>query len=133
VLLNLARPSEHWTVDKVTRLYSGGEQDIALPASAIWVHVTYQSAFVDDGGKLQIRRDVYGVDNRTLAAIRSERSVIEASPEGTKSEQPEVVASGSQPARRKTAVAPSNVSFLQSFFFGAPARPARPPRSVSAR
>src|SRR3984893_11179526 len=77
VLLNLARPSEHWTVDRVTRLYSGGEQDIALPPAALWVHVTYQSAFVDDIGKLQLRRDVYGLDSRTLAAVRSERGVIE--------------------------------------------------------
>ena len=132
VLLNLARPSEHWTVDRVTRLYSGGEQDIALPPAAIWVHVTYQSAFVDDSGKLQVRRDVYGLDNRTLAAVRSERGVIEPTPEG-KGEQPEV-ASASQPSRRKV-VTPNTVSFLQSFFFGAPAqaRLARPPRSVNAR
>ena len=132
VLLNLARPSEHWTVDRVTRLYSGGEQDIALPPAAIWVHVTYQSAFVDDSGKLQVRRDVYGLDNRTLAAVRSERGVIEPTPEG-KGEQPEV-ASASQPSRRKV-VTPNTVSFLQSFFFGAPAqaRPVRPPRSVNAR
>jgi hypothetical protein len=132
VLLNLARPSEHWTVDRVTRLYSGGEQDIALPPAAIWVHVTYQSAFVDDSGKLQVRRDVYGLDNRTLAAVRSERGVIEPTPEG-KGEQPEV-ASASQPSRRKV-VTPNTVSFLQSFFFSAPAqaRRVRPPRSVNAR
>jgi murein L,D-transpeptidase YcbB/YkuD len=132
VLLNLARPSEHWTVDRVTRLYSGGEQDISLPPTAIWVHVTYQSAYVDDSGKLQVRRDVYGLDNRTLAAVRSERGVIEPTPEG-KGEQPEV-ASASQPSRRKV-VTPNTVSFLQSFFFGAPAqaRPVRPPRSVNAR
>jgi murein L,D-transpeptidase YcbB/YkuD len=132
VLLNLARPSEHWTVDRVTRLYSGGEQDIALPSAAIWVHVTYQSALVDDSGKLQVRRDVYGLDNRTLAAVRSERGVIEPTPEG-KGEQPEV-ASASQPSRRKV-VTPNTVSFLQSFFFSAPAqaRPVRPPRSVNAR
>jgi hypothetical protein len=63
VLLNLARPSEHWTVDRVTRLYSGGEQDIPLPPTAIWVHVTYQSAFVDDSGKLQVRRGVWAIDS----------------------------------------------------------------------
>ena len=133
VLLNLARPSEHWTVDRVTRLYSGGEQDIALPSAAIWVHVTYQSALVDDSGKLQVRRDVYGLDTRTLAAIRSERGVIEPTPEG-KGEQAEVASAASQPSRRKV-VTPNTVSFLQSFFFGAPAqaRPARPPRSVNAR
>ena len=53
VLLNLARPSEHRTVERVTRMFGAGEQDIQLPPAAIWVHMTYQSAFVDDTGKLQ--------------------------------------------------------------------------------
>ena len=47
-----------------------------MPAP-IWVHLTYQSAFVDDAGKLQIRRDVYNLDSRTLAAIKSERGMVE--------------------------------------------------------
>jgi L,D-transpeptidase YcbB len=41
VLLNLARPSEHWTVERVTRMFGAGEQDIQLPPAAIWVHLTY--------------------------------------------------------------------------------------------
>ena len=131
VVLNLARPSEHWTVDRVTQLYPGGEQDIALPANAIRVHVTYQSAFIDDNGKLQMRRDVYGLDSRTLAAIRTERGVIEPTPEG-KSEQPEV-ASAAPPGKRKAGTTQSTISYLQSFFFGGPPRPVRPPRSVYAR
>jgi L,D-transpeptidase YcbB len=131
VVLNLARPTEHWTVEKVTRLYGAGEQDISLPPTAIWVHVTYESASVDDAGKLQMRRDVYGLDSRTLAAIRSERGAIEPpAPPEAKPEQQEV-ASTAQPSKRRV-VAPT-VPFLQSFFFGAPARPVRPPRSVSAR
>jgi L,D-transpeptidase YcbB len=129
VLLNIARPGEHWTAEKVTRMFGGGEQDIALPPTAIWVHLTYQSAFVDDAGKLQLRRDVYNLDSRTLAAIKSERAIIETVPEG-KSEQE--VASGS--GRRKTAT-PRAVSFFQSFFFGGPAqvRPQRPPRGIYYR
>ncbi len=131
VVLNLARPSEHWTVDRVTRMYGAGEQDISLPPSAISVHVTYQTAFVDDNGKLQTRRDVYGLDSRTLAAIRSERGVIEPTPEG-KGDQPEV-ASAATPGKRRPAPTQSTVSYLQSFFFGGPPRPVRPPRSVYAR
>jgi hypothetical protein len=67
------------------------------------VHLTYQSAFVDDNGKLQVRRDVYNLDSCTLAAIKSEREIIETVPE-KKSEQ--VIASGarSQPSRTKTAI-----------------------------
>ncbi len=126
VLLNLARPEEHWTTEKVTRMFGGGEQDIALPAGKIWVHVTYQSAFVDEHDKLQVRRDVYNLDSRTIAAIRSERAIIESAPEGKKEKEKEQeVASTST---RRKAVAPPTVSFLQSFFFGQPARPQRPVR-----
>src|SRR5271166_4802103 len=119
VLLNIARPNEHWTVDRVTRMFGGGEQDIALPTQ-IWVHTTYQSAFVDDNGKLQFRRDVYNLDSRTLAAIKSERAIIETGPEA-KSE-PVVASSG---GGRRVA-APRAMSFFQSFFFGGQApRPSR--------
>jgi L,D-transpeptidase YcbB len=129
VLLNLARPNERWTAQKITQMFGGGEQDIALPPTAIWVHLTYQSGFVDDAGKLQLRRDVYNLDSRTLAAIKSERAIIETVPEGKREQE---IASGT--GRRK-AVTPPSVSFLQSFFFGAPAqvRPQRPPRGIFYR
>jgi L,D-transpeptidase YcbB len=121
VLLNIARPNEHWTLERVTRMFGGGEQDIQLP-TPIWVHTTYQSAFVDDNGKLQFRRDVYNLDSRTLAAIKSERAIIEAVPEA-KSE-PVVASSGSGGGRR--AAAPRSMSFFESFFFGGQApRPSR--------
>ena len=80
VLLNIARPTEHWTVERVTQMFGGGEQDIALQPAQIWVHLTYQSAFVDDNGKLQVRRDLYNLDSRTLAAIKTERVIIEPAP-----------------------------------------------------
>jgi murein L,D-transpeptidase YcbB/YkuD len=128
VLLNLARPSEHWSVERVTRMYGGGEQDLQLPPAAIWVHVTYQTAFVDDNGKLQLRRDVYGLDGRMLAAVRSERAIVEPpAPEGTKPEPQVASASG----HRKTA-APPTMSFFQSLFYGG-SRQTRPPRGVYYR
>jgi L,D-transpeptidase YcbB len=129
VLLNLARPSEHWSTERVTRMFGAGEQDLALPAGSIWVHVTYQSAFVDDAGKLQLRRDVYGVDSRTIAAIKSERVMIEPAPEA-KPEQQEV-ASGS--GRRKAVAQPQAMSFFQSLFFGGRSPPPRPQRGVAYR
>ena len=58
---------------RIKKMFGTAEQDIQLPPRPIWVHLTYQSAFVDDDGKLQIRRDVYNLDGRTLAAIKSER------------------------------------------------------------
>jgi murein L,D-transpeptidase YcbB/YkuD len=91
VLLNIARPREHWTAARITSMFGGAEQDIQLPTQ-VWVHLTYQTAFVDNAGKLQMRRDLYNLDSRTLAAIKSERGIVEPAPEHKR--EPEVVASG---------------------------------------
>ena len=130
VLFNIARPSENWTADRVTRMFGSGEQDIQLPVP-IWVHLTYQTAFVDDTGKLQTRRDVYNIDSRTLAAIKSERGMIEP-PQERKREE---IASTS---RRRVAAPPPQqgraFSFFEALFGGGPAyAPARPvpPRGVA--
>jgi murein L,D-transpeptidase YcbB/YkuD len=77
VLLNIARPNEHWTAERIKRMYGGSEQDLQIQPTAIWVHLTYQTAFVDNAGKLQMRRDIYNLDGRTLAAIKSERGNLE--------------------------------------------------------
>jgi murein L,D-transpeptidase YcbB/YkuD len=80
VLLNIARPHERWTTERITRMYGAGEQNLQVLPTTIWVHLTYQTAFVDNAGKLQLRRDVYNLDSRTLAAIRSERGNLEPAP-----------------------------------------------------
>jgi hypothetical protein len=67
-----------------------------------------------------MRRDVYNLDSRTIAAIKSERAMIETIPEG-KSEQ--VFASGS--GVRKVA---TPRPFLPPLFFDG--RPLRPPRGI---
>jgi murein L,D-transpeptidase YcbB/YkuD len=101
VLLNIARPQEHWTAARITHMFGNGEQDLQLQPTPIWVHLTYQTAFVDNAGKLQTRRDVYNLDSRTLAAIRSARGVIEPTPERKRED---LVASGSTPRRSAPAV-----------------------------
>jgi hypothetical protein len=50
---------------------AGGEQDIQLP-TFIPVNLTYQTAFVDDDGKLQFRDDVYGRDRQLLAILKGD-------------------------------------------------------------
>jgi murein L,D-transpeptidase YcbB/YkuD len=135
ILLNVARPDEHWTVDRVTRLYGAGERDIQVAQGNIWVHVTYQSAFVDDAGKLQTRRDIYGIDSRTMAAIRSERAIIENAPAPERKQDPEV-ASSSSPNRKRTAAAsaPQTPGSFFAQLFGRPMPPpgrvVRPPRGM---
>jgi L,D-transpeptidase YcbB len=86
VLLNIARPNEHWTAEKIKRMYGGSEQNLQIQPTTIWVHLTYQTAFVDNAGKLQMRRDIYNLDNRTLAAIKTERGNLEPAPERKREE-----------------------------------------------
>jgi murein L,D-transpeptidase YcbB/YkuD len=99
VLLNIARPREHWTAERIKGMFGGAEQDIQLQPTPVWVHLTYQTAFVDSAGKLQTRRDLYNLDSRTLNAIKSERGTVE--PASERKREPEV-ASGTganKPAR----------------------------------
>jgi murein L,D-transpeptidase YcbB/YkuD len=86
VLLNIARPQEHWTAARVQNMYGRGEQDLQLQPTTIWVHLTYQTAFVDNAGKLQFRRDIYNLDSRTAAAIKSERGNLEPATERKREE-----------------------------------------------
>jgi L,D-transpeptidase YcbB len=71
VLLGIARPHDGYTQERIRRMFGSTEQDIQLPVP-IPVHITYQTAFVDEAGKLQIREDIYGRDTRLLVAFRGE-------------------------------------------------------------
>jgi murein L,D-transpeptidase YcbB/YkuD len=128
VLFNIARPGENWTAERITRMFGSGEQDIQLPV-LIWVHLTYQTAFVDDAGKLQTRHDVYNIDSRTLAAIKSERGMVEPLEE----RKHEEVASSTQRRVAPQPQQPRVVSFFQALFGGGGPPPARPvpPRRVA--
>ena len=96
VLLNIARPHERWTAERIKNMFGAVEQDIQLRPTQIWVHLTYQTAFVDNVGKLQIRRDFYNLDSRTLAAIKNERGIVQPAPEGKREQE---MTSGSGPNR----------------------------------
>jgi murein L,D-transpeptidase YcbB/YkuD len=73
VLLGLVLPKEGYTQERLKRMFGTAEQDIQFPeAMRPWVHLTYQTAFVDDAGKLQIRDDVYGRDQRLLAILKGD-------------------------------------------------------------
>lgn len=69
-LLNIALPQDHYTPEKVRSMYGRNEFDIKFP-TPIPVNITYQTAFVDSAGKLQIRPDVYGRDSTMLALLRN--------------------------------------------------------------
>jgi L,D-transpeptidase YcbB len=120
VLLNIAKPHERWTAEKIKNMFGALEQDIQLQPTQIWVHLTYQTAFVDNAGKLQIRRDVYNLDSRTLAAIKSERGIVEPGPERKREQETSSGSGTNRPARP----ARSGANF-QPVFYEAPsyARP----------
>jgi L,D-transpeptidase YcbB len=77
VLLSIALPKEGYTQERLHRMFGSSEQNINLPQH-IPVHITYQTAYVDDAGKLVMLEDVYGRDARMLAILKGdERRVAE--------------------------------------------------------
>jgi len=72
VLLNIAMPNEHYTPERVRGMYGSGEIDLKFP-TPIPVNITYQTAFVDDAGKLQFRKDVYGRDATMINILKNSR------------------------------------------------------------
>jgi L,D-transpeptidase YcbB len=77
VLLSLVRPSDGYTEDRIRKMFGSSENDIQFP-TFISVNLTYQTAFVDDAGKLELREDVYGRDRALLAILKgSDRKVAD--------------------------------------------------------
>jgi murein L,D-transpeptidase YcbB/YkuD len=77
VLLSMVRPGEGYTQDRIRRMFGAYEADIQFP-TFIPVHLTYQTAFVDDQGKLEFREDIYGRDQALLAILNgTERKVAD--------------------------------------------------------
>jgi hypothetical protein len=75
VLLAIARPSEGHTENRIRSMFGNSEIEVRLPVF-IPVHVTYQTAFVDKEGKLQLRDDIYGRDKAMLAVLKSDERKI---------------------------------------------------------
>jgi murein L,D-transpeptidase YcbB/YkuD len=125
VLLNIVRPQEHWTAERITRMYGSSEHNLQLQPTPVWVHLTYQTAFVDSAGKLQMRRDIYNIDGRTLAAIKSGRGGLEAPPERKR----ELIASTQRRAAPPAPAVPAarSGSMFQSMFNPTPSYYGRAP------
>jgi murein L,D-transpeptidase YcbB/YkuD len=70
-LLAIAMPQEHYTAERLQRMFGTGEQWLKFKQH-IPVYLTYMNAYVDDGGKLVVREDLYGYDGRVRAALRGE-------------------------------------------------------------
>ncbi|HEX5509610.1 MAG TPA: L,D-transpeptidase family protein, partial [Pseudolabrys sp.] len=69
-LLSIELPNEHYTPAKLEKMYGDNEINLNFP-KPIPVHLTYQTAFVDSNGKLQLREDIYGHDAKMIAILKS--------------------------------------------------------------
>jgi len=72
-LLNIVMPNERYTPEKIRSMYGHSEIDLKFP-TPLPVNITYQTAFVDEAGKLQIRKDVYGRDATMLSLLKGGRT-----------------------------------------------------------
>ncbi len=76
-LLSLVDPKGHYTEAKLQSMLGNNEININFPHN-VWVHLTYQTAFVDENGKLQLRDDLYGWDAKMISILKgSERKVAD--------------------------------------------------------
>jgi murein L,D-transpeptidase YcbB/YkuD len=123
VLLSIVRPGEGYTAERLRKMYGPAEVNIQFP-TPIPVHITYQTAFVDDAGELQLRPDIYNIDARTTAAIRNDRGVVEPM-------QERVIASSAVQRAKPKQQQPRTVGFFEALFgTGAAAAPPRPKNKV---
>jgi L,D-transpeptidase YcbB len=79
LLLSLSQPEEGFTIARIRSLYGDQERTIKLE-QPIPVHVTYQTAFVDEKGQLDSRQDVYGLDAAVLKLMRGDERMIADTP-----------------------------------------------------
>jgi murein L,D-transpeptidase YcbB/YkuD len=71
----LLRADPKWTPAAIqTALASGEHATVSLP-EPIAVHILYWTAWVDDGGTVHFRRDVYGHDAKLIEALAQEPPV----------------------------------------------------------
>ena len=76
VLLSLSQPEEGYNVKRIHSLYGGDERSINLN-KPIPVYITYQTAFVDDARRLQIRPDIYNWDKDIASLLRGDSKVAD--------------------------------------------------------
>ena len=126
VLLSIARPGEGYTAQRLRAMYGPSEHDIRFP-TPIPVHITYQTAFVDDAGNLQTRADIYNIDAKTKNLIKNERGVVEPMEERSPARATTMV----QRAKPKDNQQPQrSVGFFEALFGGGNAQ-AAPPRPAA--
>ena len=62
-----------WTPERIAGVVKSGRQTIVTLDHPIPVHITYATAFLDPGGTLHFRPDIYGRDARLIEALEARR------------------------------------------------------------
>jgi murein L,D-transpeptidase YcbB/YkuD len=76
VLLNVSQPEDRYTAQRIRSMYGSSERTINFK-KPIPVYLSYQTAFVDDAGKVQYRADIYGLDKTITNILRGDRRVAD--------------------------------------------------------
>jgi murein L,D-transpeptidase YcbB/YkuD len=76
VMTGLGMPGHSYTAEQIRGMYGHSEIDLRF-TTPIPVHITYQTAFVDEQGNLQTREDIYGRDASLLALLKSDHRQAE--------------------------------------------------------
>jgi len=71
VMSSLGMPGRGYSSERLASMYGKGEAWLKF-TNKVPVHLTYQTAFVDDSGKLVVRNDIYGLDTRVIAALKGD-------------------------------------------------------------
>ena len=128
ILLNIAMPNEKYTPERVRSMYGKSEIDLKFP-TPIPVNITYQTAFVDDAGKLQFRKDVYGRDSTMINILKNSRGKdlenIVAHSQPSYSRPATTLPSGVAVANNGGGFGSSGPNFFERLF-GAPTPPPAP-------
>lgn len=74
-LANVLLKGSEWTPEKLQAVLASGEQTTVSLPKPLPVHLLYFTAWVDESGTLQFRRDVYGHDTKLAKALAEEPPV----------------------------------------------------------
>jgi murein L,D-transpeptidase YcbB/YkuD len=76
VLLGVSQPGEKYSAQRIRSMYGSSERTINFK-TPIPVYLSYQTAFVDDAGKMQYRADIYGIDKTITGILHGDRRVAD--------------------------------------------------------
>ena len=75
--MGLSQPEDGYTAQLIRSLYGTDERNINLK-NQIPVYITYQTAFVNDAMKLQMRPDIYGLDQAITNLLNGASEVADS-------------------------------------------------------